>query len=130
VKKGCELSFGCTGNNFAEENLTEDFDGAVRRWRWGFRSWGFGGIISRLRAEVQITGGARASFGSGQVGSVALDVQDHVAGSESNSGVRMSGTIMQQEVCECLYGSRCAVCLCWEARVPMAVNIVESTARA
>ncbi len=51
----------------------------------------FGGI-----SEKEETGGAGSCFDHGQVGGIAFDGKDHVAGGEAHGGVRIGGTIVKE----------------------------------
>ena len=43
-----------------------------------------------------MTTDAAASGGCIEVGCIAMDVQDHVRGPETNGGIRMSGTVVEE----------------------------------
>ncbi len=69
-----------------------DMNGAVGRWS------GRGGAerLSRARTEVMVAGGAGTCFGAGEVGSVAVHMEDHVAGYKFDFGSWVSVTVVQE----------------------------------
>lgn len=94
VEKGGKLSFGGAGDDFAED-LAENIDGAIgwrsrrvgrRRLRW----------VGGDAAEKIITGGTGTSFGGGEIRGVTLNMECHVAGNEADSGVRVSGAVVEE----------------------------------
>jgi hypothetical protein len=95
VEEGGKLSFGDTGDDFAED-LAENIDGAVG-WRSRRVSWRQFRCVGREAAEKMITGGTGTSFGGGEIGGVALYmVECHVAYNELDGGVRVSGPAVEE----------------------------------
>ena len=94
VEEGSKLSFGGTGNDFAQD-LAEDVDGTVGGWWGAVRRRGFGGVMGTTAEEV-VSGGARASLGCSKVGGIALDVEDHVAGVEADRSVGMRSAVIEE----------------------------------
>ena len=67
-------------------DVTENVHGTVRfvGTRWG----------DQLVCQEEILGGAGAAFHYREIGCVAFDGKDHVAGGEAHGGVRVGGTIV------------------------------------
>ncbi len=80
VEEGAKFGFGGTGQDVAH-NVAHDVDGAVG---------GVGiGVPGGLVGQIEITRGAGTGFDNGKVGGVAFDGQHHVAGGETDDGVRI-----------------------------------------
>jgi hypothetical protein len=70
-------------------------DGSIE-WRSG----GIGQmIVGDFAVEMVEASSARESFGFGVVGGVALDLENHVAGVVTKSGIGMCGSIIEKMGC-------------------------------
>lgn len=76
---------------------------------WISRCRGFGGIMGAT-AKIVKTSGAGLCFGDTEVGRIAVDPKDHVAGIVSNDGIAIRYTVVEQ-LGDSLHGSGSAVCL-------------------
>ena len=86
VEEGTEFGFSSTGEYFPHD-LAENVDSTVCFER--------GSGAGRLVREEEETGGARSSFGDGQIGGVALDGEEHVAGLVSDGSFGVCGAIVE-----------------------------------
>lgn len=94
MEKGSEFGLGGAGDDFAHD-LAEDIDGAVRRGKGvGWRRRIVWGVWAST--EVVVASGAGSSFGRGEVGGVAVDVETHVAGDIAYGGVGMGGAVVEK----------------------------------
>lgn len=91
VEEGSKFGFSSGGKDFAHD-VAVDEDGAV----WGGRWVGRRGIVEWTTAQVVVAGSTGTCFGLGQVGGIAFDPQHHVAAFESDNGIGMSGTIVEE----------------------------------
>ena len=94
VEECAKFGFGGGGHDGVDDGAV-DVDGAVDGWRDGVGIWS-GGCVGGEGAEEEIAAGTGAGLGFGEVGCVAVDVEDHVAGMVADGGVRMSGAVVEQ----------------------------------
>lgn len=94
VEEGSEFSFCSTSENFSH-NVAHHVDGTVVGWRGIGWIRAFGGVFG-VTAQVVVASSAGACFWGREIGGVAVAVQNHVAGSESDSGVGMGGAVVEE----------------------------------
>lgn len=93
-EEGAEFGFGGGGED-STHDTADDMDGSIE-WRSG----GIGQmIVGDFAAEMVEASSARASFGLGVVGGVALDLENHVAGVVAKSGVGIGGSVVEKMGC-------------------------------
>ena len=105
-EEGCEFSFGGGGKDGGHDARV-DVDGAIARWRRRVGGWCFERVIEWF-AEEEIAAGARSCLLFGQVGSIAVDMEDHAAGVVAEHSVGMGGTVIE-ELSDSDGGCLCAV---------------------
>ena len=81
-EEGANFSFGGGGHD-AAEYFRKAEDGSVKD-RW----------FPRQVSKIVMTTGTAAGFRFGEVGSIAVDVEDHVAGIVAELGVWVRGTVV------------------------------------
>ena len=89
VEEAGEFGFGGGGHDVFE-NTADGMDGAVVGRQSGGR---FGGI-RRQGTEEEMAADPAACFGLGEVGGVAADPEDHVAGVVADGGISMGSTVI------------------------------------
>ncbi len=55
-------------------------------------------IWNRGKSKKKVSTGATVSVGCAKVGSIGMDIEDHVGSSVSNFGIRMRGHVVQELV--------------------------------
>jgi hypothetical protein len=97
VKEGGEFNFGGGGED-REEDGGENVNGAIVWW-WGrVGRWCFG-WVGETRAHVEVAASSGACVFLGEIGGVAVDMKNHVAGMKSKGGVGMGGGVVE-ELCD------------------------------
>ena len=71
--------------------VANGMDGAVGRWICGRRFC----RVTGVRAEIVMAADSTASFGHRQIGSDAIDVEDHATSVVAKCGVRMGSAIVE-----------------------------------
>ncbi len=71
--------------------VANGMDGAVG-WRIDGRRFGW---VTGVGAEVMVAADSAASFRHREIGGVAIDVEDHVAGVITERGVGMGGAVVE-----------------------------------
>ena len=94
VEEGCEFCFGGGGED-RDEDGGENVYGAVVWWWGSVGRWYFGGV-GETRAHVEVAACSGACVFLGEVGGVAVDMKNHVAGVETKGGIRMGGGVVQE----------------------------------
>jgi hypothetical protein len=90
-KKATNLSFG-DGWHAVSEFVAYGVNGSIWGWRFG---WGFV-WMEKDGAEKMVISNEAASLGQAEIGSVAVDVKDHVTGDITDGCVRKGGAIIEQ----------------------------------
>ena len=89
VEAGANFSFGCRSHDVTED-VADNVDGSIEGRRGNFWISGWCGT------EEKDSAGTGAGFGLGEVRSVAVDVETHVAGAVLDDSVRMGGSIIEE----------------------------------
>ena len=91
MKKAGKFSFVGGGHDIIEDDA-DGMEGAIVGG-WCGRLLG---RIGRVGAKEKMALDADASFGLGQIRGVAMDVEDHVAGSVTEDGIGMGRGIIEE----------------------------------
>ena len=73
--------------------------------------WWIGGGVFVQAVKEEGAAGAGACLGLEEVGGIAVDMQDHIACTEPDDGVRM-GCCIIEKVDGCFHGRSCSLALC------------------
>ena len=94
VEESAKFGFG-GGRKDNRHNGGMHMDGANEGWRGGIGSRS-GEWISERAAEEEDAAGTGASLFLGEVGGIAVGVEDHAAGVETKNGVGVGSTVVEQ----------------------------------
>ena len=86
---------GAVGGQTSDNAVAKEDPTAIGRW-WGVvRPWGLG-RITRVTAEVLVSGSAQSGFGRSEVGGIAFNVEDHVTGMIVDCCIGMHGAVIEE----------------------------------
>jgi hypothetical protein len=114
-KEGTEFGFPCRGSNKLED-YAGDVDSAVDEDRVA---------ITWNAAKEEVATSATLCLWGATIGSIGMDVEDHVGHAESNFGIRMCRHIIKNWGTHLLVSS--LGLFCWEVIAERAMRIVGST---